>query len=111
LRVHRLAAADIFQTLFARPAIRSLAQIFELFGFQFAHVARFNVEYQRAVSHTADLFDVMPDLLKHLAQLAVAAFDDDDFVPGVIALADLANLGGRGLHSARSRLAPLDSHA
>jgi hypothetical protein len=43
---------------------------------------------------------VVADLFEHLAQLAVAAFNQDDFVPGIVSLADFANLCRRGLHAA-----------
>ena len=111
LRVHRFATADILQFRFAQLAVCGLAQVIQLFSFELAHFARFNVEHQGAVAYAANLFDVVADLLEHLAQLAVAAFNEDDFVPGVVALADFANLGGRSLHPARARLAALDSHA
>jgi hypothetical protein len=31
------------------------------------------------------------DFLEHFAQFAVAAFDENHFVPGIVALADLAD--------------------
>jgi hypothetical protein len=53
----------------------------------------------------------VPDLFKHLAQLAVAPLDQHHFVPGVVPLAYLANARRRGANLARSRFAPLDGHA
>jgi hypothetical protein len=111
LRVHRFAAADILQFRLARLAVCSLTQIVQLFSFELAHFAGLDVEHQGAVAYASNLLDVVADLLEHLAQLAVAAFNEDDFVPGVVALANLANLSGRSLHPARARLAALDSHA
>jgi hypothetical protein len=111
LRVHRFATADIFQFRLAQLAICGFAQVVQLFSFELAHFARFNVEHQRAVAYATNLLDVVADLLEHLTQLAVAAFNEDDFVPGVVALANLANLGGRSLHPAGTRSAALDSHA
>jgi hypothetical protein len=52
----------------------------------------------------------MPDLLEHLAQFAVAAFDQHHFVPGIVALPHLPDAGGRGLHPALSWLAALDAY-
>jgi hypothetical protein len=109
--MHRFAPADIFQFWLARLTVSSFAQIFEFLGFQFAHFAWLNVEHQRAVTHAANFLDVVADLFEHLAQLAVAAFNQNDFVPGVVALTDFANLGGRGLHPAGAGLAALDANA
>jgi hypothetical protein len=38
----------------------------------------------------------MADFFEHFAEFAVAALDQDDFVPGIVALADLTDAGGRG---------------
>ncbi len=110
LRIHRFALSDILQLQLARFTIGSLAQVFELFGFEFAHYAGLDVEHQRAVTHASNLLNVMADLFEHLAQLTVAAFNQDDFVPGVIPLADLANLGSRSLYPAGAWFAPLNAH-
>ena len=110
LRIHRLLAADIFQLRF-QLAICRLAQVFELFGFEFAHLARFKIENQGSVAYAANLFNVMSDLLEHLAQFTVATLDDDDFIPGIVALADLANLRRSGMHTTRARFAAFDGDA
>jgi hypothetical protein len=110
LCIHRFSSADIFQLRFAQLAVSGFAQVLEFFGLQFTHFARFDVEHQRSIAHAADFLDVMPNLFEHLAQLAIATLDDDDFVPGIVALADLANLRGRSLHTARTRFAALNAH-
>jgi hypothetical protein len=48
---------------------------------------------------------------KHLAQFTVAALDENDFVPGVVALANLADAGRRSAHMRRSGLAALNADA
>jgi hypothetical protein len=53
----------------------------------------------------------MPDLLKHLAEFAVAAFNQHYFVPRVIALADLSDARGRRLHATLARPGAIDWHA
>jgi hypothetical protein len=65
---------------------------------QFAQVPRLLVQDQRAVADAANFFDKVADFLKHLAQFAVAAFNENHFVPGIVALANLANAGRRGAH-------------
>jgi hypothetical protein len=110
LRIHRFSSADILQLRFAELAVGGFAQVLEFFGLQFTHFARFDVEHQRSIAHAADFLYVMPNLFEHLAQLAIATLDDDDFVPGIVALADLANLRGRSLHTARTRFAALNAH-
>ena len=42
----------------------------------------------------------MADFFKHFADLAIAAFDDGDFEPGVVAFADEADFRGRSAHAA-----------
>jgi hypothetical protein len=61
-------------------------------------VAGLLVEDQRAVADAADFFDEMADFLEHFAQFAVAALDQNHFVPWIVALADLANAGRGGAH-------------
>jgi hypothetical protein len=48
------------------------------------------------------------DLLKHLAQFAVAAFNQNNFVPGIVALAYLTDASRRGANAVGARLAALD---
>jgi len=47
-----------------------------------------------------DFFDEEADGLKHAADLAVAAFDEGDFVPGVGSVFVEADFGGRGFYAA-----------
>src|SRR5262249_44368668 len=46
-----------------------------------------HVQQQGTILHAADFFDMMPNLFKHLANLAVASFDDRNFQPGIIGFA------------------------
>ena len=110
LRIHCFLSANILQLRF-QLAVGGFAQVFEFFGFEFTHFAGLDIQNQRSVANAANLLDVMSDLLKHLAQLAVATLDDDDFVPGIVALADFANLGRRGMHTTRTRFATLNGDA
>jgi len=84
------------------------AQSFDFFGSQFAKLAGLDIENKRAVADAANLLDVVTDLFEHLAQFAVAAFDEDDFVPGIFTGAQLLDAGGRCADFALPRLAALD---
>jgi hypothetical protein len=106
-----VAAAVVFGLGFAQFAVGGFAQVFEFFGLQFAHLAGLDIEHQGTVAYAANLFYVVADLLKHLAELAITAFDEDDFVPGIVALADLADLRGGGMDATRAGLAAFDSDA
>jgi hypothetical protein len=96
-----------------RPPLsfRSLAKADQFLRPKFPELSRLLVERQRAVSHAADLLDKMPDLLEHLAEFAIAAFDQHHFVPRVVPLADLADAGGRGVHATLARPGSIDGHA
>ena len=48
---------------------------------------------------------MVPDFLEHVADLAVAAFDQSDFEPGIVGFLDLGDEGGSGLHGAGTGLA------
>jgi hypothetical protein len=87
-------------------------EVFDFFRLQFAHLSGLNIEHERTVADAADFFDVMADLLEHLAQLAIATFDDDNFKPrvlgaalttgsraGALAGVEAADLGGSGWHT------------
>jgi hypothetical protein len=76
---------------------------------QFAELAGLEIQDQRSVADAANLFDVVSDLLKHLAQFAVTALNQHHFVPGVVAAADLANLCRRSLHASGTRLFAIDA--
>jgi hypothetical protein len=78
---------------------------------KFAQAARFLIENQGAIADAANFFDKMADLLEHLAQFAVAALDENHFVPGIIALADLADAGRGGADGGRTGLAALNGNA
>ena len=58
-----------------------------------------NVERKRAEMGAFYFLDEETHLLEHAADLAIAAFDEHDFVPGVGGLFDEANPCGCGLHS------------
>ena len=109
--IHGVAAAELLGFWSAQFAFGGLAQGVQLFGFQLAHIARLLVEDQRAVAYAANLFNEVAYSLKHLAQFAVAALDEDNFIPGIVALANLADAGRRGANLGRSGFTALDGHA
>jgi hypothetical protein len=77
----------------------SASEILELVDFGFGEGAEFakgNVENEGAELDALDFFDEEADLLEHAADLAIAAFDEDDFVPGVGSVFDQTDFGGRG---------------
>jgi len=83
-----------------------------LLRFQLAEVAGFDIEDQRSVADATDLLNVVPDLLEHLAQFAIAAFNEDNFVPGIVSFANLADAGRGSLDIiAFFRVAALDRDA
>jgi hypothetical protein len=94
--IHGVAAAKLLGFWSAQLAFGGLSQGVQLFGFQLAHVARLLVEDQRAIAYAANLFNEVAYSLEHLAQFTIAALDEDNFIPGIVALADLADAGGRG---------------
>jgi len=53
----------------------------------------------------------MADFLEHFAQLSIAAFDEHDFVPWIVALADLANARRGGADFGRAGRAAVDGDA
>lgn len=63
---------------------------------ELAELAGSDVQAKGPIADAADLFDVVADLLEHFSELAVAAFDEGDLVPGVIAATDELDLGGSG---------------
>ena len=58
--------------------------------------AGFDVEDQRAVADAANFFDVVADFLEHLTDFAIAAFDEDQFVPGIVGVSQEPDAGGGG---------------
>jgi hypothetical protein len=49
---------------------------------------------------TFDFFYEEADLLKHAVDLAIAAFDENDFIPGIGSVFDEANFRGRSFDAA-----------
>jgi hypothetical protein len=81
------------------------------FRSKLAQLAGFEIEHQRAVADTANLFDEVPDALKHLAQLAIAAFREHHFIPGIVAMAHRTNLRRRRMHPIRAGALPFNGNA
>jgi hypothetical protein len=77
-------------------ALGGSAELGYFFEGEFAHVAGFEVEDERAVADAANFFDMVADLFEHLADFAVTAFDEDHFVPRVVGVAEEADAGGGG---------------
>jgi hypothetical protein len=101
------AAAGLFRKQHAEVnfagsvlALSGPAEQVNLFGRQLAGGASVDVEHERSIGHAANLFDVVAFSGKHLAQLTVAAFDEDNFVPGILSGADQSDARRGGFHFA-----------
>jgi hypothetical protein len=79
--------------------LRGAVQSLYLSGSKLAESAWWNVQPKGAVADSTDLFDVVTNLLEHLAKLTIAALDKSDLVPGVVTGTDKLDLGGSGDHS------------
>ena len=62
-------------------------------------LSRWHIELQRSVAHSLDLLDMMAHRLKHPPYLPVFPFDQRDFKPGIVRLANRFDLGRRGFRS------------
>jgi hypothetical protein len=58
-----------------------------------------HVQFKISVADAFDLFDVMSNLFEHASNLAILAFDQSDFVPGIAGLTNQIHASRRGLHS------------
>jgi hypothetical protein len=47
-----------------------------------------HIQFKVPVADALDFLDVMSDLFKHAANLAILAFDQSNFIPGIIRFAD-----------------------
>jgi hypothetical protein len=102
--------------------LRGLAQVFQFFRLQFTQVAGLEIEHERAVADPPNLLHAMPDLLEHLAQFTVAAFDKNHLKPRVLVSSrtaglppiagfpgvESADLGGGGLDPTGASRAAID---
>jgi hypothetical protein len=86
LRIRRFASPHLLYFLRPQFAFSRLAQILDLFRLKLSHLSRLKIEHERTVTHPPDLLHVVPDFLKHLAQLAVPPLCEHHFIPGVIPL-------------------------
>ena len=64
-------------------AVGQLTQILDLLGFKFTELPGFEIEDEWTVADSANLLHVVADLLEHLAQFAIAPFNEHDFKPWV----------------------------
>ena len=69
-------------------------------GGEGAELAGEDVEFEGAELDALDFFDVMADVVKHAADLAIAAFDEDDFVPGIGGVFEKTDFCGSGFDAA-----------
>ena len=67
----------------AMGLLQSGAQAIDFLQGQGAELPRRNIERERPVADALDLFHVVSDFFKHAPDLAIAAFDQSDFVPGI----------------------------
>src|SRR6266849_3488750 len=76
------------------------AQALDLSGTEGAEASRFHVELQRPVAYAFDFLYAMADALEHAVDLAVASFDERDFIPGVRGIVGEADLRRSGFRAA-----------
>ena len=113
--------ADFADLRFAVFAFGGLAEVLDFLRLEFAGFTGLQVEDEGSVSDSADLFNTMADLFKHLAQLAVAPLDQNNLEPRILcgcpalaagfARAIRADLRVRGLYAARTGLPTIDAHS
>jgi hypothetical protein len=109
--VFAVAATDFLGFWSFQFAFRGETELCKLARLKLAHFARFLIEDERAVAHAANLLDEMADGYKHFAEFAVAAFDEDNFEPWIVTLANLANAGRRRADHGRTGFSALDVDA
>jgi hypothetical protein len=109
-RFHPLGAARFPWFLRAELAVGGLLQIFDLFRIKFAHLARLQIQHKRTIAYAPYLLHEVPDLFEHLAQLAIASFNQNYFIPGVVPLAHLPYLGRSSVHLSGSRPPAINCH-
>jgi hypothetical protein len=93
----------------AGSAFNSGAKLFDLFRQQVTKFARMNIQRERAVADALQLFDMVASLLEHGTDLAVAALNERDLIPGVFGLVD--ELNSRWSGSRRDSLAVRQGNA
>src|SRR6266571_1056344 len=70
----------------------------DLLRCQAAKFAGMHIQLERAIANPLNFLNVVSDLLEHMPDLAIASFDQCDFVPGIICFADHTNFGGSRFH-------------
>ncbi len=71
------------------PGLRLLDRGFQASNFlkrQMAKFSRRNIKLQRSVAHPLYFLHVMADRFEHSPDLPVLAFDQRDFIPGIVRL-------------------------
>jgi len=86
-------------------SIRRLAQENQFMLVQLAQLPGLLIQHQRPVAHPANLLHKVPNLFKHLAELAVSPLYKHYFVPRIIALPYLPHPRRRSSHAALARCA------
>ena len=85
------------------PGLGGRREGFELGDFGLGERAEFaggDIEGERAELSAFDFFDAKASVMKHAANLAIAALDQDDFVPRIGSVVDKANFGRRSFDAA-----------
>ena len=59
-------------------------QLLHFVSGEMPNFSQLDIQFQRTVTNSLDLLDVMSDLLEHAPDLPVAPFDQRDFVPWVV---------------------------
>jgi hypothetical protein len=79
LTLARFARLGLAVLAFGGPA-----EVVDLFLVEFTDLSRLEIENERSVTDAADLLNMVADFFEHFAQFAVAAFDENYLIPGII---------------------------
>ena len=119
LRLARCPRTILRALRLSQLAFSGFAKVFDFFRLEFTGLAGFEIKLKRAIAHAADLLDMMADLFKHLAELAVTALDENNFEPRVFSTPrtrprlprpEPSNLRWSGVHTASAWLVSVNGY-
>jgi len=82
--LRKLTLAGFARLGLAVFAFSGFAEVVDFFLVEFTDLAGFEVEDERAIADAANFLDVMPNLFEHLAQFSIAAFNENNLIPGIV---------------------------
>jgi len=82
--LRKLTLAGFARLGLAVFAFSGFAEVVDFFVVEFTDLAGFEVEDERAIADAANFLDVMPNLFEHLAQFSIAAFNENNLIPGIV---------------------------